>query len=670
MNGLFNRRSSDPAGHRAAAPSAAQFEHGSKTMILEWFNASEAAKIGVALADQFAPQQPKNSTTHGQRSAKSQPSDLLQKILERVDREVRSLRLNFYKKAKFANSFKWRLLENGVDKAVADEVTQRLVLHLSANQAEPVPGYNSEAEATDRPRSNDASFLSTQAIRALDRGAYAEAITFYQDLIKRSPRDAAAHNNLGTALFKMNRYREAEACFHKAMKLKKDYPDPHGNLGTIQLMRGSLHEAEISLRHALKLNPRHVDARINLGLTLIALSRLRDAKAQFEKVLKITPRNANALLGLSLVAKSEGHFDDAAAMLSRALEVNPKMPSGLASFAGIRKLTASDQAWLQRAEEVAASGIAAADESELRFAIGKYYADIEDFERAFENYKRANELLKPALEAYDRDGYTRFVDGMIRTYPREAVAGVAAGASPSMQPVFVVGMPRSGTSLIEQIIASHPSAKGAGELEFWTDAVRKHQEAVRQGRFDESTMKELTEAYLRELRARCGDAARIVDKAPVNSDYLGVIHSAFTNARIIYVQRDPIDTCLSCYFQKFILSLNFTFDLSDLAYYYREHARLMEHWRAVLPPGAILDVPYEDLIADQEGWTRKILDFLALEWDKRCLDFHATKRPVLTASSWQVRQKIYKNSVQRWRNYQKFIGPLLALRKLGRTNRG
>jgi tetratricopeptide (TPR) repeat protein len=669
VNGLFNRRSSDPAGHRAAAPSAAQFEHGSKTMIREWFNASEAAKIGVELADQFAPQQPKNSATHGQRSAKSQPSDLLQKILERVDQEVRSLQLNFYKKAKFANSFKWRLLENGVDKAVADEVTQRLVLRLSGNQAKPVPGHNSNAQATDRPRSNDPAFLSTQAIRAIARGDYADAITFNQDLIKRNPRDAAAHNNLGTALFKMNRYREAEAYFHKAIKLKKDYPDPHSNLGTMQLMKGSLLDAEKSLRYALKLNPRHADARINLGLTLAVLNRLRDAKAHFEKVLKISPRNADALLGLSLVAKNEGRFDEATAMLSRALEVNPKMPSGLASFASMRKLTASDEAWLQSAEEVASSGIAAVNESDLRFAIGKYYDDIEDFERAFQNYKRANELLKPIVEAYDRDGYTRLVDGMIRAYTRETVAGVAAGASPSMQPVFVVGMPRSGTSLTEQIIASHPSAKGAGELEFWTDAACKHEAAVRQGRLDESTTKELAETYLRELHARCGDAARIVDKAPVNADNLGVIHSVFPNARIIHMQRDPIDTCLSCYFQKFILSLNFTFDLSDLAHYYREHARLMDHWRAVLPPGAILDVPYEGLVADQEGWTRKILDFLALEWDERCLDFHTTKRAVLTSSSWQVRQKIYKNSVQRWRNYQKFIDPLLGLRKLGRSNR-
>ena len=233
-----------------------------------------------------------------------------------------------------------------------------------------------------------------------------------------------------------------------------------------------------------------------------------------------------------------------------------------------------------------------------------------------------------------------------------------------MKPVFVVGMPRSGTSLTEQIISSHPSAMGAGELAFWADAVHEHEALVKEGSLDDSNRKKLVEAYLRVLEARSGDAPRIVDKAPVNSDYLGVIHSAFPDARIIYMQRDPIDTCLSCYFQKFVVSLNFTMDLSDLADYYRQHRRLMTHWRAVLPPGTMLDVPYEELVADQEGWTRKILDFLGLEWDERVLNFHETKREVATASFWQVRQKIYKNSVQRWRNYEKFIGPLRDLKGL------
>jgi Sulfotransferase family len=222
-------------------------------------------------------------------------------------------------------------------------------------------------------------------------------------------------------------------------------------------------------------------------------------------------------------------------------------------------------------------------------------------------------------------------------------------------------MMRSGTSLVEQILASHPAVEGAGELEFWNDVMRKHEARVRQGLLSEQVRKKLAEEYLRTLTRLYPDARHVVDKAPVNSDYLGVIHSVFPEARIIYMRREPIDTCLSCYFQSFSASLNFTLDLSDLAHYYSEHARLISHWRKVLPPGTLLEVPYEELVANQEQWTRRMLDFLELDWDARCLEFHKTERPVITASHWQVRQPMYRGSVQRWRRYSKFIGPLRGL---------
>jgi tetratricopeptide (TPR) repeat protein len=410
-----------------------------------------------------------------------------------------------------------------------------------------------------------------------------------------------------------------------------------------------------------------VDARIQLGVTLVSLGRLRDARARFEKVLKAAPRHAGALFFMGHIARLEGRFEEAETRFKRALEINPKMPNVWAALVGTRKMTSSDAAWLEGAEKIAASGIAPLEEADVRFAIGKYCDDVNDFEQAFQSYTRANQLLKTMVEKkYGRDVRTRFVDDMIRVYTPEAISTVQGGVSASMKPTFVVGMPRSGTSLVEQIIASHPDAKGAGELGFCGDAAPTRglvpDSDLRQGIPGEPTRKKLAESYLRALEARCGDALRIVDKAPANSDYLGVIYSVFPNARIIYMRRDPIDTCLSCYFQHFAVALNFTMDLSDLAHYFREHQRLMAHWRAVLPPGSILDVPYAGLVADQETWTRKILVFLGLEWDERCLDFHQTKRQVVTASAWQVRQKIYKDSVARWRNYEKFIGPLLELR--------
>ncbi len=296
--------------------------------------------------------------------------------------------------------------------------------------------------------------------------------------------------------------------------------------------------------------------------------------------------------------------------------------------------------------------------------MGKYCDDVGDYARAFRNFQRANELQKMSVQAYDRDSRTRFVDDVKRVYTREALSDADDGAVDSERPVFVVGMPRSGTSLVEQIIASHPAARGAGELGFWSEAVQRREAVLRREPPGETLRKRLAAAYLRVLAEHSADAQRVVDKTTFNCDYLGVIHAVFPRARVIYLRRDPIDSCLSCYFHQFSQGIDFAMDLSDLAHYYSEHHRLMEHWRSVLPAQSLLDVPYAALVADQEGWTRKIVSFLGLEWDERCLDFHRTERTVLTSSFWQVRQKIYKGSVGRWRHYEKFIGPLLELQGL------
>jgi hypothetical protein len=251
---------------------------------------------------------------------------------------------------------------------------------------------------------------------------------------------------------------------------------------------------------------------------------------------------------------------------------------------------------------------------------------------------------------------------MQRVYTREALARAAAAGSDSQRPVFVVGMPRSGTSLVEQIIASHPSARGAGELGFWSDAVHKHEQQLRREPIGEPLQGKLASSYLQVLTAQASDGTRVVDKATINTDYLGVIHAVFPKARMIYVRRDPIDTCLSCYFQQFSPDLNFAMDLPDLAHFYAQHQRLLTHWRSALPPGVMLEVPYSELVAQQELWTRKIVEFLGLQWDDRCIDYTTTQRTVLTSSYWQVRQKMYKTSLGRWRHYEKFISPLLGLR--------
>jgi tetratricopeptide (TPR) repeat protein len=581
---------------------------------------------------------------------------------------VRPLQLNFYQRAKFANAFTWRLHEIGCDRSVVNDVTRKLVLHLSLGSAGVVSAANAAASMHNfEPRkitARKAKYLLARADQCFAAGAYDEAVGFYQDFISGNPRHVKAINNLGAAFFKLGRNKEAADCFRQAIKRKSNYAEAYANLGNVFRLQGLWRDAEFSLQRALKLKPNHVDARASLGMCQALLGQLAAAKANFEWVLRMSPRQVEALFGMGFIAKAEGRFAEAAAMFERVLEINPKMSNAWGAWANIRTMTVAESDWVKRATETAKSGLTPAEESDLHYAIGKYYDDVKDYGRAFRSYERANELLRTVAGRHAREKHVQLIDDLISGHTKEALAQLANTGSLSTSPVFIVGMPRSGTSLVEQIIASHPIAKGAGELPFWADAVEKHESAIRSGPLSEPIRKQLAEANLRALSSLYPGASRVVDKAPSNFHFLGVIHSVFPKARIIYAQRNPIDTCLSCYFQPFPASLAFCTDLSDLAHYYKQHLRIMKHWRAALPPGTILDVPYEGLIADQAGWTRKILDFLGLEWDERCLDFQNTDRAVLAASDWQVRQKIYRHAVERWHNYKDFIGPLLELKDL------
>jgi tetratricopeptide (TPR) repeat protein len=631
-------------------------------MPLGWLNARQAIEVGAALADHYAPP-PAEARPQGRDApAQRDRTRALQELLRRAERDTQALRLNIYQKAKFANSFKWRLLENGVETQTADEITHALVLHLSAPAAAPATEAARPSAQRDPAGTGTVRTLLVQGDQYMASDAYAQAAECYESMVGLNPRHAEALNSLGAALCKLGRYRGAEQSFLRSIKLNPANAAAHANLGSLLRWRGLGPLSENSLRRALKLKPGDVPTRSSLGLTLLRLGRVGEAKGQFEKVLKIASRDANALLGMAQIARTEGRFDDASALLQRLLESDPNVPGALAELAALRRMSSADSDWLQRAEALAARNLSPLEQADLRFAIGKYYDDVRDYGRAFQNFQRANALQKTLAEDYDHSAHGRMVDDMIRLYTREALSRPQRGASASEMPVLVVGMMRSGTSLAEQIIASHPAVHGAGELAFWSQAVRQHHAALTKGLPDESTRKELATAYLRELVARSGGARRVVDKAPINAEYLGIIHSVFPHARIIAMRRDPIDTCLSCYFQQFSPSLNFTMDLSDLARYYREHQRLMAHWRAVLPAGSMLEIPYSQLVAGQEHWTRRMLEFLGLEWDPRCLDFHMTQRTVATASAWQVRQKMYGDSVQRWRHYAKFIGPLRDLK--------
>lgn len=652
MNTLSRRgalpRALDPSANYTVKPdrrsresSQRLAEGGFHSVLFEWLTGRRASKGGTALANRITRQ----SGPHLAPDAKE--------LRRRLDREVRAEQLNFVKRAVFATSFKYRLLERGVSADLAAELTLRLVTRCTLNTSESDGADDpAGAPAHGLPSATPAQLLEC-GDQCVARGADTEAISHYQDVLRHVPGHGEALNRLAAAYCRLGLYYEAKDCFRQAISVKPGSPEAHCNLGTVLQWLGEFDEAEASLRQALQIKPHFVTARVALGFTLLHLARLGEATSHFRKALKATPGHAEALIGVGQIARLEGRFERAEHLFRSALRAKPRMRGALAALAGIRTMTVADGEWLADAQHIAASGLPPVEEAEIRFAIGKYYDDVREYDQAFQSYHRANELLKTLAERYDRDARARSVDATIGMYTRDALATEPAGASASDKPVFIVGMMRSGTSLAEQIIASHPAAKGMGESAFWSNAASAGSEGVR---------RELAASYLQQLIRYGGDALRIVDKTPVNADHLGMIHSVFPHARIIHMQRDPVDTCLSCYFQLFPPVHNFTLDLSDLAHYYREYRRLMAHWHAVLPPASILEVPYAELVADPGVWTRRMLEFLGLEWDERCLSPHKTVRPVVTASAWQVRQRIYQTSVARWRHYEKFIEPLMSLK--------
>jgi tetratricopeptide (TPR) repeat protein len=498
-------------------------------------------------------------------------------------------------------------------------------------------------------------------------GRLDDAAASYGRAIELEPAFAAAHSNLGNTLLELGRYDDALAAFRRALEIDPALAEAHNNLGNALLAVGQLDHATASYRSALAIDPDCAAAHGNLGTALRLHGRTADAEASCLRALQIDPDMAAAIVVLAESRADNGRFPEAEELFKRAISIEPESPEAWAGISRLRKMTLDDIPWLEQAERIAARGLPARREVCLRYAIGKYFDDVSDFEQAFINYRRANELTKLHRPRYDPRQMTRTIDRTIESQGKHWLRNVCKahsirdGATESERPVFIVGMLRSGTTLTEQILASHSAVFGAGELTFWSCAIDAYLSSVQSGDAQDGVLEKLAADYLRLLRGVSADAPRVIDKMPSNFLSLGIIHAALPNARIIHMRRNPIDTCLSIYFQHFEAPVSYAMDLDHLAHYYGEYMRIMRHWRATLPENAILDVPYEGLVDDQERWTRKLLEFVGLPWEAHCLDFHQTRRAVITASKWQVRQKINRLSVERWRNYEKFATPLLRL---------
>ncbi len=492
------------------------------------------------------------------------------------------------------------------------------------------------------------------------KGRLDEAEALYRKILAADPRHAQALHLLGVLSHQRGNPMAAVDLIGRAISVSAQTPDFYVNRGVALLAVGMPDAAIEHFRAALKLRPDLPQAYLNLGVAQGKQGKLSEAADSYRQAIKLAPGLAQAHFNLGAVLESQGNRDAAADSFRQATQLQPGRCDAYYLLTRSRGMS-KDGAQVAREihDVLERRNIDEKNASFCHFALGKIYDDIGDYAKAFEHYQRANALEHKRV-SFDRAEHSARVDWIIQTFGAEFFASRRELGSTSARPILIVGMPRSGTTLIEQIVSCHSRVYGAGELEFWD------LEAAGLGRagvaaLTREQVNALAERYLSYLGNLAGSAEIVTDKMPHNFLHLGLVHLAFPHAKIVNCLRNPADICLSIYFHKFTATHAYANDLENLAFYYREYHRLMEHWRRVLPPEILQEVRYESLVTDQETVSRALIESLGLEWEDRCLDFHRSQRVVRTPSEWQVRQPIYRHSVARWKNYLPYIAPLLPL---------
>jgi tetratricopeptide (TPR) repeat protein len=578
------------------------------------------------------------------------------------------------------------------------------VLHRNTGKLEAAIGYIEKAIALN-PEYREAilvgsSLYGLSGQNYTQTNMFEKSATAYKALLQLKPDSDEAYYGLGYAAYRLGKLDEAAAGFKQALELNPGHIQAGNSLGTIYQAMGQHENALAFYEHALATSPNFIDALFGKASVLIELSRHQEAIELLRRVIELSPQFIPAYINLASALMTFSAPEEALHCCNKALQLQPNNIDAIALSARIEQHAGEIEQAYQRLKPFMSSGIINAnlavaygevcrsmDRSDeatdilekllsgknnlpvtsrrsLHFCLGSLHDKTGNYDAAFSNYKAGNELR--TIE-WDPQANQAQIDEVIRVFSKEFMATVPHSTTHSNRPVFVLGMPRSGTSLVEQILASHPAVFGAGELPvllrmaYNLPAFLKtdldYPECVT--RLHQGTIDQIAAHYLKHLQKLSPDAPHVVDKMPGNFNFIGLIDILFPGAHIIHCTRDPLDTCLSCYFQDFSRTQEFSYNLTHLGLYYRDYIRLMAHWKNVarIP---ILDVSYEDLVNNQEDASKRLIEFCDLEWDKRCLQFHRTERFVATASYDQVRRPIYKSSTRRRDKYREHIGALIT----------
>lgn len=518
---------------------------------------------------------------------------------------------------------------------------------------------------------NDFNALHLLGIIRAQQSRFKEA----EGLIARAlmnGRSAEALSNHGNVLSELGRHDEAIRQLTQATLLNPQSPENHFNLANA-CVKAQNHAAAVkSFATAVALRPDFPEALENYADALRELGRPYEGVPLLERAVRLAPRDADLRIAYGAALQEIGDIEGSRKAMMEALEQDSSAASAYYHLARASRIAAEDPL-LARMENLhqGAGSLSIKSRAMLNFALAKAYDDVGRYDDAFARLTEASRMVRATI-TYDEAGEQRQFERLKQAFNAELFEARRDEGWRSETPIFIVGFPRSGTTLTEQILASHPAVHGAGEQSILSTIASSDILKIEHGvgsvlGFPESLahlpadrFRAAGALYVKELREGAPDRARITDKLPANFIFIGLIRLILPHARIIHVTRNAVDTCLSCLLQRFHKDhVGFSYDLGELGRQYRMYLDLMAHWRAVMPEGSFIEIRYENLVNDLEGQARRIVEYCGLPWDERCLSFHETERAVRTASVAQVRQPLYRTSVERWRRYEKHLGPLI-----------
>jgi tetratricopeptide (TPR) repeat protein len=551
------------------------------------------------------------------------------------------------------------------------------------------------------------AFANAEQLR--EQGELARAEQLYRQIISQQPGHHPAYHGLALLANTVGNLKLAIEMVKNAIAINNQVALYSSNLCEMCRRAGMLDEAINAGNHAITLKPDNSDFKYNLalayadnedfdaaikiykallsiksdhglacnnlGAALEKSGKVDDALEYYAKAVEINPDHAEAQNNMGAIYSERGQLEEAKFCFSAAIKAKGNFIEPYYNLSSLKTFTLSDPD-LKGLKKLMKDVTSLPVEAQVRyyFALGKAFEDVAEYNDAFNACQRANQLKFSQINYKERQA-SAVVQRIRKEFARDAIEKLKPTGIDDGTPIFILGMPRSGTSLIEQILASHKDIHGAGELKSLDEVIHKYRGEKNRNQSTLPSQKQLQDydysfmasEYLQTIRELGPDKKYITDKMPANFFYIGFIHLMFPNAKIIHSMRDPMDSCFSCYAKLFNETMDFTYNLQTLGNYYVRYIKLMQHWHEVLPPGTILDVKYENVVADVEAQARRMLEYINVPWDKNCLEFYKNKRAVKTASVAQVRKPIYASSVARWEHFKEQLMPLLDIVKEYRT---